>query len=55
VASPAEGGAQTEADATRFAFTVVNKYNFGGDAADRYQTICAWLLRDMSLRRGLPD
>ena len=46
---------QSEADATRFTFTVVNKYNFGGDAADRYQTIWAWLLRDMSLRRGLPD
>ena len=46
---------QTEADATRFAFTVVNKYNFGGDIADRYQTIWAWLLRDISLRRGLPD
>jgi len=48
---------QTEADATRFAFTVVNKYNFffGGDTADRYQTIWAWLLRDMALRRGLPD
>jgi len=46
---------QTEADTTRFAFTVVNKYNFGVDAADRYQTIWAWLLRDMSLRRGLPD
>jgi len=46
---------QSEADATRFTFTVVNKYNFGGDAADRYQTIWAWLLRDMSLRRGPPD
>ena len=46
---------QTEADATRFAFTVMNKYNFGGDAADRYQIIWAWLLRDMALRRGLPD
>jgi hypothetical protein len=46
---------QTEADATRFAFTAVNKYNFGGDTAHRYQTIWAWLLRDMALRRGLPD
>jgi hypothetical protein len=26
-----------------------------GDTADRYQTIWAWLLRDMALRRGLPD
>ena len=45
---------QTEADATRFAFSVVNKYKFGG-TGDPYQTIRAWILRDMSLRRGLPD
>ena len=45
----------TEADATRFALTVVNKYKFGGSTADPYQTIWAWLVRDMSLRRGLPD
>jgi len=42
---------RTQDDATRFAFTVVNKYRFGGT----YQTIRAWLLRDMSLRRGSPD
>jgi hypothetical protein len=45
---------RTQDDATRFAFTVVNKYRFGG-TGDPYQTIRAWLLRDMSLRRDLPD
>ena len=45
---------QSQDDATRFAFSVVNKYKFGG-TGDPYQTIRAWILRDMSLRRGLPD
>jgi regulator of sirC expression with transglutaminase-like and TPR domain len=46
---------RTEEDAARFAMTVAHKYKFQSDTADPYQTIRAWLLRDMSLRRGLPD
>jgi hypothetical protein len=45
---------RTQDDATRFAISVVNKYRFGG-TGDPYQTIRAWLLRDMSLRRGLSE
>jgi hypothetical protein len=43
---------QTDEDATRFALAVAHKYKFQSGTADPYQTIRAWLLRDMSLRRG---
>jgi hypothetical protein len=46
---------QTEKDATNFAFAMKNKYKFRSKASDPYQTIKTWLLRDLSLTRGLPD
>jgi hypothetical protein len=44
---------QTEAQAAVFAMHIKNKYKFKGGTADPYQTIKAWIDRDMSLRRGL--
>jgi hypothetical protein len=44
---------QTEQDAVRFANTVMNKYKFRGETGDPYQTVKAWILRDMLLRRSL--
>jgi hypothetical protein len=43
----------TEAQASGFAMQIAHKYKFRGSTADSYQTINAWLLRDMSLTRGL--
>ena len=44
---------QTEAQAAAFAMAIAHKYKFRGGTADPYQTINAWLRRDMSLTRGL--
>jgi regulator of sirC expression with transglutaminase-like and TPR domain len=44
---------QTEAQAAAFAMQIKDKYKFSGGTADPYQTINAWLLRHMSLTRGL--
>jgi hypothetical protein len=44
---------QTEAQASAFAMLIKDKYKFRGGTADPYQTINAWLCRDMSLTRGL--
>jgi hypothetical protein len=44
---------QTDEDAARFAMAIKDKYRLSGGAADPYQTINAWLRRDMSLTRGL--
>ena len=44
---------QTEKQAAFFAMQIKDKYKFRGGTADPYQTINAWLRRDMSLTRGL--
>jgi regulator of sirC expression with transglutaminase-like and TPR domain len=46
---------QTDEQAARFALAIKDEYNFRGGTSDPYQTIKAWLQRDASERRGLPD
>jgi hypothetical protein len=44
---------QTDEQAALFAMQIKDKYRFRGGTVDPYQTIHAWLLRDISLTRGL--
>lgn len=44
---------QTDEHAAAFAMLIKDKYKFRGGTADPYQTIAAWLRRDLSLTRGL--
>jgi hypothetical protein len=44
---------QTDEQAALFALQIKDKYKFRGGTADPYQTINAWLRRDISLTRGL--
>jgi len=44
---------ETDEQAAAFAMQIKDKYKFSGDSADRYQTVKDWLLRYLSITRGL--
>src|SRR5712672_3747299 len=44
---------QTDEQAEAFAMQIKDKYKFSSDSADPYQTVRGWLLRYLSLMRGL--
>jgi hypothetical protein len=44
---------QTDEQAAAFAMEIKDKYKFSSDSADRYQTVKDWLLRYLSITRGL--
>ena len=43
----------TDEQAAAFAMQIKDKYKFSSDSADRYQTVKDWLLRYLSITRGL--
>jgi hypothetical protein len=44
---------QTDEQAAAFAMQIKDKYKFSSDSADHYQTVKDWLLRYLSITRGL--
>ena len=44
---------ETDEQAAAFAMQIKDKYKFSSDSADRYQTVKDWLLRYLSITRGL--
>src|SRR5258708_37137419 len=44
---------QTDGQAAAFAMQIKDKYKFSSDSADHYQTVKDWLLRYLSITRGL--
>src|SRR5260370_33373917 len=48
-----KGLRQTDEQAAAFAMQIRDKYKFSSDSADHYQTIKDWLLRYLSITRGL--
>ena len=44
---------ETDEQAAAFAMQIKDKYKFSGESADRYQTVKDWLLRYLSIKRGL--
>ena len=44
---------ETDEQAAAFAMQIKDKYKFSSESADRYQTVKDWLLRYLSITRGL--
>jgi hypothetical protein len=53
VAFASEGVETTDEQAAAFAMQIKDKYKFSSDNADHYHTVKDWLLRYLSITRGL--